>query len=577
MKMVWHSVYAALLVGAVVLALWLRVPGLKDRPLHNDEAVNTVKFDDLRVQKYFHYDPNEYHGPTLYYFTLPSAWLARQWSFAQTSEITYRSIPIAFGVGLMLLTLLLRRDLGNGATFWTMLLLAVSPAFVFYSRYYIHEMLLVFFTFGAIACGWRFVRSGQWRWACLTGAGVGLMYATKETWVLPMAAAGGAAALTALLERFWPAGGANLTFRWRPFLGGIGVMVATSVIFFSSFGVRPAGLLDAVAAYKTYFHRGSGGEGGTHDHPTGWYFETLSFYQYRKPNPAGGPWLLPATGFAASVNSWWESAARPMVDKKAAKPKGAPAFSEGAIILLAAGGLVTALALRRRRGAPGGSNPAPLPDLRLMRFLALYTALLALAYSLIPYKTPWCLLGFYHGMIVVAGCVCALVVRVIPTVVAKGLICAVVVLLAAQLAWQADLLNASWKRQGIGGRLFTARSHPYVYAHTSGDLFNLVDRVEQLAKFAPNGQPTIKVITADCWPLPFYLRPYTKTTYSTGVATDRLIDADIIITSPQLAPDVERGLLEQYHPEFAALRPQVLLQVYIRPSLWQRYLASVQR
>jgi predicted membrane-bound mannosyltransferase len=36
--------------------------------------------------------------------------------------------------------------LGRAETLWAALYLAISPAMVFYSRYYIHEMLLVFFT-----------------------------------------------------------------------------------------------------------------------------------------------------------------------------------------------------------------------------------------------------------------------------------------------------------------------------------------------------------------------------------------------------------------------------------------------
>ena len=39
----------------------------------------------------------------------------------------------------------------------------------------------------------------------------------------------------------------------------------------------------------------------------------------------------------------------------------------------------------------------------MLRFLGFYTLLMATAYSVIPYKTPWCLLGFLHGMVLLAG------------------------------------------------------------------------------------------------------------------------------------------------------------------------------
>ena len=68
------------------------------------------------------------------------------------------------------------------------LLVAISPGMVFFSRYYIQETLLVFFTFAAIGCAWRWFRSGSPGWAAGAGASFGLMHATKETWILAAAA-----------------------------------------------------------------------------------------------------------------------------------------------------------------------------------------------------------------------------------------------------------------------------------------------------------------------------------------------------------------------------------------------------
>ena len=53
----------------------------------------------------------------------------------------------------------------------------------------------------------------------------------------------------------------------------------------------------------------------------------------------------------------------------------------------------------------------PMPAPAFVRFLALYTFALAAAYSLIAYKTPWCLLSFWHGMILLAGVGAAWLVR----------------------------------------------------------------------------------------------------------------------------------------------------------------------
>jgi len=111
--------------------------------------------------------------------------------------------PGFFGTALILLLWLLHDGLGRTGTVCAAALTAISPAMVFYSRYFIHEMLLVFFTAFVLAAGWRYSQTRQLRWAILTGAGLGLMSATKETFVLAVAAMGLAAPLTSLLSR-WP-------------------------------------------------------------------------------------------------------------------------------------------------------------------------------------------------------------------------------------------------------------------------------------------------------------------------------------------------------------------------------------
>ena len=102
-------------------------------------------------------------------------------TFADTSEATYRAVPVAFGVGLLFLFWFLRDALGRAGSVWAAILAGCSPAFVFYSRYYIHETLLAFFTLATLAFGWRYLRSGRLAWCLAAGVTLGLMQATKET------------------------------------------------------------------------------------------------------------------------------------------------------------------------------------------------------------------------------------------------------------------------------------------------------------------------------------------------------------------------------------------------------------
>src|SRR6266516_6545095 len=179
---------ALTLLLAVAGALALRCPKLDIRPLHNDEAVNAVKLSALWEKGVYTYDLEEFHGPALYYATLPFLWLSSTRDSDQLGASTMRLVPVAFGTGLILLLLLLADGLGRLATVWAALFTAVSPAMVFYSRYFIHEMLLVFFTALTLGAGWRYTQTHRVKWAILAGVGLGLMWTTKETFVISVAA-----------------------------------------------------------------------------------------------------------------------------------------------------------------------------------------------------------------------------------------------------------------------------------------------------------------------------------------------------------------------------------------------------
>ena len=139
-------------------AMAFRIPDLANRPMHADEAVLADKFGGLLETGSFRYDPQDYHGPALAWLTLP---------------------PALCGVLLVMMPLLLWEGLGRwGAVAG---LTAISPAMVYYSRYYIPEMLLTTLTCGVIVCGYRYARSGKAAWAIAAGACAGLMFITKET------------------------------------------------------------------------------------------------------------------------------------------------------------------------------------------------------------------------------------------------------------------------------------------------------------------------------------------------------------------------------------------------------------
>ncbi len=163
--------------GAAILlaALALRIYALEMKPLHHDEGVNGFFLTNLLRQGRYAYDPANYHGPTLYYLTLPFVYLAGLHTFI------IRLVPSLFGVGVVWLVLALRRYVGTVAALVAGLLVAVSPACVIYSRYFIHEMPFVFFTLGLVVAALRFRETGATSDLLIASASAALMFATKET------------------------------------------------------------------------------------------------------------------------------------------------------------------------------------------------------------------------------------------------------------------------------------------------------------------------------------------------------------------------------------------------------------
>ena len=139
-----------LILAVTILAAALRLPRPARRPMHGDEAVHADKFANLLEGDGYEYNPYEYHGPTLNYFTFIPAWLGSVKTYAEMTEFTVRVVPIFFGVLLVLMSVLLFDGLGRWACVCAAVLTAISPAMVYYSRYYIQEMLLVCFSFGVI-------------------------------------------------------------------------------------------------------------------------------------------------------------------------------------------------------------------------------------------------------------------------------------------------------------------------------------------------------------------------------------------------------------------------------------------
>jgi len=507
-----RSLFLLVLLGALLF----RLPLLNLRPMHNDEANQAVKFRDLLEKGEYRYDINDHHGPSLYYLTLPFIWISSGTTFASTSEIALRLVLAIFGAGLILLLLLLKGGLNLEAIVFAGLFTAISPAMVYYSRYYIQEMLLVFFILGVLAAGWRYTQNPSPGWAAATGFFVGMAYATKETCIIAFGAIIGALILV------WVSQSKRKDKRTSPDFPGIkhlllflGTVILVSFLLYSSFFQNLRGILDSILAFGAYFSRA--GEASIHSHPWYYYLKMLAFSKY-------------GTG---------------------------PVWSEFLILALGFLGGIAAFCAKSKAGF----------NFLFIRFISFYTLLTVVIFSLIPYKTPWNLLPFYIGFIVLAGHGAVFIIRAYKNLYFRGAIVLVLALGVLHLGVQSYQANF---------KFYANPNNPYVYAHTSNDFFRLIKRIHELTPYHPDhNQMLIKVITNpdETWPLPWYLRSFGQVGYWQEVDTaGELSDVPIIISSFDKSKQIQSFLHNNYLSENFGLRPEVLLALHIKKDLWENFM-----
>jgi uncharacterized protein (TIGR03663 family) len=517
--------FASLFIAVFLLAAVLRTARLDLRPMHHDEANQALKFGQLLERGEYRYDPADHHGPSLYYLSLPFARALSGASLAGLSEGTLRLVTASFGLGTLLLFLLFLPLMGRAAVAWASLALAVSPAMVYFSRFYIQETILVFFLVGLVAAVWRYIRRPGWGWAAAAGLCAGMMYATKETSVI---AFGGVSA-GLLMARAWRKRGPVIEAEGesRPSaipprkavlshgLVALGAALIVSFLLFSSFLQNPRGFLDSILSFKVYFARA--GEAGFHVQPWNYYLRIFAF--------SGG-----------HGGSFW---------------------SEGLILLLGLAGAIMAFRAKSRDGA----------DHAFLIFLAVYSALAAAVYSAIPYKTPWNLLPFYIGFILLAGSGAAALVALARGNAGKLAVAAVLAAGFAHLGFQAYRANFVYPADP---------RNPYVYAQTVPDFLRLVGRVENLVPLVPERRDMlIKVVAGpyETWPLPWYLRAFGRVGYWPSAADAGDIDRPpVIISSSEAAGAIEPVLSLAYRSEYYGLRPGVLLTLSIRNDIWEAFM-----
>jgi uncharacterized protein (TIGR03663 family) len=563
----WLIASAAILV----VAAFLRLYDLNLVPLHHDEGVNGNFLVRLVREGYYHYDPANYHGPTLYYFAAVFPWILRL-LFGPNAQDRYglttvaiRCVPALFGIATIALIFTLRRNLGTIATLGAAFLLAVSPGAVYLSRYFIHETLFVFFTLGIVVAALKYYEDPHPVYLILAALSAGLLFATKETAVISAAVLVIALGLTIVYRWFWKqslgrttskkkgrsdgeaqdesrsfverAGGPTKLTLWL--MIAVAIFIAVNVLFYSSFFTNyPQGVYDSLKTFQFWTKTGK----EAHKHPMATYI-------------------------------WWLL------------------LQESPLLVL-------------------GTIGAAVAVLKPVKSFALFSALWAFgliaAYSLIAYKTPWLSLSFIVPLALTSGVAIEwlyeelgrweITKRIRWYALAGVLLIALGPLPGLASIFDQIVMTSPWP--GLVKVLSQAQIHPktfipgyqtidlnffnydnddryyvYVYAHTRREMLKLIDEINKLAERTHEGGETgITIVSPEYWPLPWYLRDYKRVGYYGHMSPST---EPIIIARQDQAAEVQATFGDRYQQIQSGfntagsfpLRPGVDLLLYARREL----------
>ena len=458
-------------VAIAILAAVLRLLFLDLKAPHFDEGINGWFADQMRVDGTFKYRADNFHGPWHFYTVFLSQSLLGRNVWALRLPVVAASllcIPVI---------LLFARWLGRSAVRWAAAAFAVSPAFVFYGRYSIHEpwfvLFTMLFTWGTIALWLDRDRAGLWA-ACLGLTG---MILNKETYIIHAGALALAGLVFAAWGKFSPVRppvtrAARRGWSSRDAWTAAAVCFFAIVFFYSGNFFYWPGLLGPFQAVLEWTKTGAAGNG--HEKAA---YDLLPFVNYY--------WL------ALLVRYEW------------------PALA----------GLFWSV----RYAWPAPAVP---------RLLAILGAGVLLAYSLVPYKTPWCIISILWPWLLLFGVWLSSFKRTVFAAVIGA------ALLAASLAIAIRLNFREYEND----------AEPYVYVQTYRSVETLTGPLLALAQNDPQRALMAgSVYLESYYPLPWILGDFPNVGYfPDGKIPEPLPEADFHVVETERAGAVRDKLGSEF-------------------------------
>src|SRR5213596_2195052 len=333
----------------IALAAFLRFFLLGIKPQHFDEGINGWFVDQVMKNGFYRYDPTNYHGPLHFYVLLLFESLFGRNVWALRLPIVLVSIACVW------LALKFEPLVGSKVSRIAALAMAVSPGFVFYGRYAIHEVWLQLFSMMFILGLLGLWRLGRLNYLWYAGMGLAGMILTKETYAIHVACAVIAIPVLAVsiaLSRVPDLKPAKQTWTYIDLAMVIIVGAAAVIFFYSGTFLNWSGVKGLYKAFKAWNETGAAGHG--HEKPWDYWFKIMG----------------PSLEFRRADFLGYEL---PMLV-----------------------GLILCVFCQKFKNVS-------------LRYLAIYGVGSFIAYSCVKYKTPWCIISFGWPFLYVFGAAVLLV------------------------------------------------------------------------------------------------------------------------------------------------------------------------
>ncbi len=515
------KIFAKVAILAVALAVFFAagrnvVYNAAVRLPHADEAEQATVFSKLDEKGEYKYSPLGSHGPTLYYY----AKFAKDFLFPQyfydldkkkdqknifkertlyitLLRLTLLVFPILTICSLLLMGKYVKNALVGAACF------AFSSLVGIYSAYFVQETIFVFCVFAFFNLFWLFLKRPSVFLATVSGFFAGAAQSTKETFPIFFAAILAAGFLSGTRDA-------------REFLGKIAsvfgaAFLTCSIIVcaavYSSFGENPSGFADMFSSYFHFLDKAAGN--ANHSSPF-WYY------------------ITDVISLKKSEGFW---------------------FGELPIWILAAAGLAW--------GFLGKGDDNQKSYAKYSGLSALFSLL---AFSAIPYKTPWLML-----VPTVFACACA------------GAGAGAIISFGKTKRWKAlgfaavlALIGLQFKLEHNAAVKFANDPrNPLLYSATTRGMIKPVDKVSAAIRNSEYGNDTpVAVVMAkgeSPWPLPWYFAKMRNVGYwNNGEFPKNWGDFEVVIVDSRLGHNLPP---EEFEEEFGGLRKNLNLMVYTKKNL----------